>query len=249
MSDNREQPGGPAPRDPWAPPDSRVDLGKQPADARPPAVHDQQTVTSMPGAGTGPGDGTGPIPAAGTGPIPGAGSGPVPGAGGFGPSPGDVPPPPIAPNGPGQVPGPPGPPAGHYGYPAPPAQPYGGYPGYNAFGGQPAWGPAPSNGLGTAAMVLGIISVVAFCMWGVGALLGILALTFGIIGRGRAQRGEANNGGMALAGIILGSIGTLIGAAFLGFLIWAVASGESSSGEDIYEDDPFATSLVVDVTR
>ncbi|MEU1127707.1 hypothetical protein ABZ371_30030, partial [Streptomyces sp. NPDC005899] len=61
MSDNTEQPGGgAAPRDPWAPPDSRVDLGKPAADAVPPAVHSQPTVTSMPGVD----HGTGPIPGA-----------------------------------------------------------------------------------------------------------------------------------------------------------------------------------------
>ncbi|MEE1793826.1 DUF4190 domain-containing protein [Streptomyces sp. BE308] len=242
MSDNTEQPGGgPAPRDPWAPPDSRVELGKQPpADARPPAVHDQPTMASMPGAGTGPGDGTGPIPA----------PGPIPGAGGFGPAPADVPPPPPGPNGPGQMPPTgPGAPAGHYGYPAPPAQPYGGYPGYNSFSGPAAWAPAPSNGLGTAAMVLGIISVVGFCLYGVNIVLGILALTFGIIGLGRAKRGEATNRGMAIAGVILGSVGMVIGAAFLGVIIWAATNADSDEEFGETYDDPFATSLVIEGTR
>ncbi|WP_069170429.1 DUF4190 domain-containing protein [Streptomyces griseus] len=232
MSDSTEQPGGgAAPRDPWAPPDSRVDLGKSPSDARPPAVHDQPTVTSMPGADPG------------TGPIPGA-------AGGFGPpqptaSAPPVPAPPVAPNGPG-VPG------GQYGYPAAPvpaAAPYSGYPGYPGYGGQPAWGPAPANGLGVAAMVLGIIAVVGFCMWGFGIILGILALIFGIIGRGRAKRGEATNGGMALAGIILGSVSIVISAIFLGFLIWAIANDESGSDYEYDYEDPYATSLVVGATR
>ncbi|WP_424570155.1 DUF4190 domain-containing protein [Streptomyces sp. CH-036] len=231
MSDNTEQPGGgAAPRDPWAPPDStRVDLGKQGAQT-PPAVHDQPTVTSMPSAG--PGDGTGPIPQ----------------AGGFGPAPSDVPPPPIGPNGPGHA-GPP--PAAHYGYPAPPAQPYGGYPGYGAYrAGPAAWGPAPNNGLGTAAMVIGIISVVGFCLYGLNIILGILALIFGIIGLGRAKRGEATNRGMALAGVILGSVGIVVGAALLGVIIWAATTADDRDSDynDPY-DDPFATSLVVEDRR
>ncbi|MGW5799468.1 DUF4190 domain-containing protein [Streptomyces bacillaris] len=227
MSDNTEQPGGgAAPRDPWAPPDSGVELGKKDAaNPPPPAVHDQQTVTSMPSAGPAP-DGTGPIPT----------------GGGFGPPPSAVPPPPIGPGGPGQAPPPPT--AGHYGYPAPPAQPYGGYPGYDAYGGHQPWGPQPSNGLGTAALVLGIISVVGFCMYGVNIVLGILALIFGIIGLGRAKRGEATNRGMAIAGIITGSVGIVLGSVLLGFIIWAVANGEDF--EDGYEDDPFATSLVIE---
>ncbi|MEV7910966.1 DUF4190 domain-containing protein [Streptomyces griseus] len=237
MSDNTEQPGGgAAPRDPWAPPDSgRVELNKQgaqtppPAVHTPPAVHDQPTVTSMPAAG----DGTGPIPQ------------PQPG---FGPAPADVPPPPIGPNGPGHAAPPPA--AGHYGYPAPPAQPYGGYPGYGAYGmGPAAWGPAPNNGLGTAAMVIGIISVVGFCMYGVNIILGILALIFGIIGLGRAKRGEATNRGMALAGVILGSVGIVVGAAILGLFIWAATNADSDSEYGDSYDDPFATSLVVEDRR
>ncbi|MFG3403904.1 DUF4190 domain-containing protein [Streptomyces sp. NPDC048142] len=255
MSDNTEQPGGgAAPRDPWAPPDGRVELGKPaahtpppaahtppPAAHTPPAVHDQPTVTSMPSAGPAAGDGTGPIPQ----------------PGGFGPAPSDVPPPPIGPNGPGYATPPPigpngpghaaPPPAAHYGYPTPPAQPYGGYPGYGAYGTSPAaWGPAPNNGLGTAAMVIGIISVVGFCLYGVNIILGILALIFGIIGLGRAKRGEATNRGMALAGVILGSVGIVVGAVILGLIIWAAASSDSDSDYNDTYDDPFATSLVVE---
>lgn len=235
MSDNTEQPGGgAAPRDPWAPPDSRVELGKPAAPTPPPApVHAQPTVTSMPSAGPAAGDGTGPIPQ----------------AGGFGPAPSEVPPPPIGPNGPGHAAPPP---AAHYGYPAPPPQPYGGYPGYGAYGAGPAgWAPAPNNGLGTAAMVIGIISVVGFCMYGVNIILGILALIFGIIGLGRAKRGEATNRGMVLAGVILGPVGIVIGAAFLGLAIWAATSSDSDSDRDSNDsyDDPFATSLVVEDRR
>lgn len=233
MSDNTEQPGGgAAPRDPWAPPDSRVELGKPGAHTPPPAVHDQPTVTSMPSAGPPAGGGTGPIPT----------------HSGFGPAPADVPPPPIGPNGPGHTTPPPT--AGHYGYPAPPTQPYGGYPGYGTYGaGQPAWAPVPSNGLGTAAMVLGIISVVGFCLYGLNIILGILALVFGIIGLGRAKRGEATNRGMALAGVILGSVGIVVGAAILGLIIWAATNADSDGDYGDTYDDPFATSLVIEGRR
>ncbi|MFF2730909.1 DUF4190 domain-containing protein [Streptomyces sp. NPDC058008] len=236
MSDNTQQPGGEgAPRDPWAPPDSRVELGKQPADAGPPAVHNQPTVTSMPGVEPG--------------------SGQIPGQpGAFGPQQPPVPEPPVGPNGPGPhdpygYPAAPSAASAAYGYPAAPSAPAAyGYPGYPGYGGQPAWGPAPANGLGIASMVLGIIAVAGFCMWGIGIILGILALVFGIIGRGRAKRGEANNGGMALAGIILGSVSIVVSAVFLVFLIWAVANDESSS-EYSYDDDPYSTSLVVGSSR
>src|SRR5665213_3215703 len=49
------------------------------------------------------------------------------------------------------------------------------------------------NGLGTTALVLGVIAVVL--SWTVvgGIILGVLAVVFGIVGRGRAKRGEATN--------------------------------------------------------
>ncbi|WP_318207643.1 DUF4190 domain-containing protein [Streptomyces sp. SJL17-1] len=230
MSDNQDQSrGGYDPTDPWAPPNrDGVELSK-PATPSPPPVHDQQTVTSVPLAS---------------------------------PGPHDVPPPPVAPGGPAATPGAYGYPAadtsGGYGYPVAPtpaATPTGssyGYPGYPSTGGgypgQTGWQQSPSNGMGTASMVLGIISVAGFCLWGLGAILGILALIFGIIGMKKVGRGEATNRGMAVAGVVLGAIGTLISAVFLGFIIWA-ASQDSSSFDSGYDEDPFASSLVVGSDR
>ncbi|MER5631075.1 DUF4190 domain-containing protein [Streptomyces nitrosporeus] len=219
MSENTQQPGGgPVPHDPWAPPEHRVDLGKQTGRAGAPDVHSRPTVASMPGAD------------AGTGPIPGA-------AGGFGPPQGSVPPPPAAPVQP----------QGQYGYPAPaaPAAPYAGYPGYP---GQVWGGPAPANGMGTAAMVLGILALCLFCLYGIPSLiLGVLALIFGILGRKRAQRGEATNPGQALAGIIMGAIGIVTGIAIISFFVWLFVQYGSDLEEDSYRyEDPYATTLVVE---
>ena len=108
-----------------------------------------------------------------------------------------------------------------YGQPAY-GQPAYGQPAY----GQPAYGQAPhgqaKNGLGVAALVLGVLAVLTG-FFVIGGLLGVVAIILGFLGRGRAKRGEATNGGMALAGIILGLIGVLltalviaIGASFLG---------------------------------
>ncbi|GAA2517561.1 DUF4190 domain-containing protein [Streptomyces gobitricini] len=212
--------------DPWAPPGSRPPqdrVGPAPHQPPPgpPGVHDQPTMTSVPGAGAG----------------------------------GEPPPPPIAPGGPAQpAPGPygypaPTPPAGTYGYPAPvpPAGAYGypGYPGYGGYG-QTGWQPAPANGMGVTALVLGIVSMVFFCVWGLGVIAGILALVFGILGRKKAQRGEADNHGVALAGIILGAVGIVVSGVFLAFLIWAVTTSEGGSDhQDQRGGDPFDTSLVL----
>ncbi|MBZ4014602.1 DUF4190 domain-containing protein [Streptomyces purpurogeneiscleroticus] len=74
----------------------------------------------------------------------------------------------------------------------------------------PTGAPAPQaarNGLGIAALVLGVIGalsgLIPLMFWFAGTL-GLLALIFGLVGRGRAKRGQATNKGVALAGALLG---------------------------------------------
>ncbi|MFF4489004.1 DUF4190 domain-containing protein [Streptomyces sp. NPDC001544] len=109
-----------------------------------------------------------------------------------------VPPPPISPDGPGQLP---------YGYPG---QPGYGYPAGHGYG-WPGTQPTPSNGMGTAALSLGILAALCFWLWPLAIVLGVLAVIFGVIGRGKARRGEATNGGQSLAGIICGAAGLVLG--------------------------------------
>ena len=99
-------------------------------------------------------------------------------------------------------PGPPGPP--------PPQQ-------QQAWGQQPygTAGAAPSNGLGTAALVLGILAVLTTITVIGGVVLGLVALILGFLARGKVKRGEATNGGSALAGIILGAIAILASGAIV----------------------------------
>lgn len=66
-----------------------------------------------------------------------------------------------------------------------------------------------------AALILGLLALLTSITVVGGILLGLLAIVLGIVGRGRAKRGEANNGGMALAGIILGLLGLLIAGALI----------------------------------
>ncbi|MEU1628323.1 hypothetical protein ABZ746_23925 [Streptomyces sp. NPDC020096] len=128
----------------------------------------------------------------------------------------------AAPREPGAPPYPP-PPAAPYGPYLPYEGPYEPYPGPypTGYGGYPyaAWlRPAPRNALGTAALVLGIVgTVAAVTLFGVivGLPLGVLALVFGIIGRRRARRGEATNGGQALSGAILGAAAIAVSIAVI----------------------------------
>ncbi|MFI8499290.1 DUF4190 domain-containing protein [Streptomyces sp. NPDC085524] len=199
----------PEPRDPWAPPEQpAVELGKpqgphpahgvQPGASGvsgPPSVHDQPTVIGMPGAGS---------PA--ESPVPGTASAaygypaqPDPNAHGY------------------AYPGPAAQPT--YGYPGQPGYPgqgvYPGQPGYPGYASYQPYGMPKSNGFGITALVLGILSVVGCVTSFIAIAVGIAAVVFGALGKGKANRGEADNGGMALAGIILGAIGIVLGGLLL----------------------------------
>ncbi|HET6919616.1 MAG TPA: DUF4190 domain-containing protein [Jiangellaceae bacterium] len=92
---------------------------------------------------------------------------------------------------------------------------------------------APRNGLGIAALILGIVGLLAgifpFLFWVTG-VLGIIGLIFGFIGRGRAKRGEATNGTMALWGIITSSVVVLLSivGAVIAIALFADLSEEPS---------------------
>lgn len=73
------------------------------------------------------------------------------------------------------------------------------------------------NGLGTAALVLGILSLPGIVTIVLGILLGLLAVIFGLIGMGRAKRGEATNGGSAIAGLVTGAIGLVVSVVLIAF--------------------------------
>jgi hypothetical protein len=94
-------------------------------------------------------------------------------------------------------------------YPPPPPQPYAGYP--------PPPPAGPKNGLGIAALVVAIIALLSVVG---GVVLGVVAIILGFIGWGRARRGEANNGGVAVAGIVLGFLSIIEAVAVIGFIVW-----------------------------
>jgi uncharacterized membrane protein len=92
----------------------------------------------------------------------------------------------------------------------------------------------PQNGMGIAAMVLGILSCCLFCLYGiVSIVLGILAVIFGIKGKKRVERGEANNHGQAQAGLITGVIGIILGVAVIVLLAIGITAAINS---DDYDD-------------
>ncbi|MBT2471121.1 DUF4190 domain-containing protein [Streptomyces sp. ISL-66] len=228
----------PEPRDPWAPPERpAVELGKQQGTPGVSGVHDQPTIAGMPGAGA-----SADTPVSGQPPTSSPASAPTPA-----PQPG--PPPaygyPAQPD-PGGYGYPAAPASAGYGYPAQPAAPqagYAGYPAYPGYQGHPGYPYAPkSNGFGITALVLGIIAVVS-CYGGI--VFGIPAVIFGVLGRGKAKRGEADNDGMALAGIITGAVGIVVSCLFIAFAVFAVMVDDSGYDSDYDYSTPYENTKVV----
>ena len=85
----------------------------------------------------------------------------------------------------------------------------------------------PQNGMGTAALVLGIIGVVLFFAIWPPFILGILAIIFGAVGLGRAKRGVATNRGVAMAGLVLGIVAVLAPLLIIVFSL-AIFAGATS---------------------
>jgi hypothetical protein len=92
-------------------------------------------------------------------------------------------------------------------YPPPPP----GYPGYAP----PPTG--PKNGLGIAALIVAIVALLSAVG---GVVLGVVAVVLGFLGWNRAKRGEADNGGIAVAGIVLGVLSIIEAIAVIAFAVW-----------------------------
>jgi Domain of unknown function (DUF4190) len=111
-------------------------------------------------------------------------------------------PPQYPPNQPPQAGGYPG------SYPPPPPAPYSGF--------IPPPG-GPKNGLGIAALIVAIVAL--FSVVG-GIVLGVVAIILGVLGLQRARRGEATNGGMAIAGIVLGIVSIIEAIVVIVLSLW-----------------------------
>ena len=117
----------------------------------------------------------------------------------------------------------PGPPPAGPLYPYPP-----GYP-------PPHYGPpppvAPKNGYGIAALVLAVVGLLSVATVFAPIALGVVAVVLGIVGRRRTRRGIADNGGVAIAGIVLGTLAIVVGLAFVA--IWTTVWKDVRGGDYI----------------
>lgn len=91
-----------------------------------------------------------------------------------------------------------------------------------------------SNSLAVAALVVGIIGLLgAFCFGFPGLLLGLIAVVLGIMGIRRANElPGAPQKGLAVAGIVIGSISLLIGLAIAALIVFGAAMSDSDINTD-----------------
>jgi hypothetical protein len=80
---------------------------------------------------------------------------------------------------------------------------------------QPYWGfsapPAnPKNGLGIASFIVAIIGILVSLTLVGGVILGSAAVIMGAVARTRVRHGQATNGGVAIAGIVLGIVAAVL---------------------------------------
>lgn len=94
---------------------------------------------------------------------------------------------------------------------------------------------AARNGLGVAALVLGIIgtlSGIPMILFWLAGPLGLLALIFGLVGMGRVKKGQATNKGVAVTGTILGALGIVLAIVGLIVTVLVVKEGVDKATEE-----------------
>ena len=97
-----------------------------------------------------------------------------------------------------------------------------------------------SSGFAIAAIILGILSIVLFCVWYISIIAGILGIIFGILGLKSSERN------VSIGGIVTSAIGIVL-AFFLGALIISAGSSTSDitseNDNDVYSN---SSDLVVE---
>ncbi len=120
------------------------------------------------------------------------------------------------------APTPPYPGVSSYPPPYPPPFPPPAYPGYPGGYGMPQ--PAPTNTVAIGSLVASILSVFLFAMCGIGLLAGLVGIGLGVTALNQIQRTGQPGRGLAIAGIAVGAVGTLIGLGWLLFFVAAMLS-------------------------
>jgi len=128
---------------------------------------------------------------------------------------------------------PPTPPAGA---PFDPNQQYAPYQPYGQTAAPPASG---ANGLAIASLVLGVLGIVTFCIWGLGAVFGLLAVVFGALAIRNAKKQPGTpQVGLAWAGLICGIVAVVAGVVVFVLLVLAVATSDDIDSDGGINSDP-----------
>lgn len=101
----------------------------------------------------------------------------------------------------------------------------------------------PSNGLGTAGFVVGLIGLVFSFIPLIGVIawpLVILGTIFSAVGIGNASKGRATNKGMAIAGLVVSLVGLVI------CILWVAVWGKAAN--DVNEEANREAVIVYEVT-
>jgi hypothetical protein len=67
----------------------------------------------------------------------------------------------------------------------------------------------PSNAIGIASLIIGLVALLASFTVAGGLMLGALAAILGVIARAQVRHGQASNGDVAMTGIVLGVLAIL----------------------------------------
>lgn len=85
----------------------------------------------------------------------------------------------------------------------------------------------PGKVMAIISLVLGILGILTGWVWGIGCILGIAAVILGVISGNKSQAAGFPKSGVALAGLICGIVGILLGAGCLACTICSVCNGAS----------------------
>ncbi|GAA4941869.1 hypothetical protein EV188_11345 [Actinomycetospora succinea] len=97
---------------------------------------------------------------------------------------------------------------------------------------EPVEEPAKRNGMGTPALVLGLLAA-ATCWTGwAGVVLGLPAVVAGYLGARRAFHNLATDGASSLGGLVTGAIGLVAGA----IIVWPTLFGSGGFGDGLTLD-------------
>ncbi|OLR90482.1 DUF4190 domain-containing protein [Actinokineospora bangkokensis] len=109
-------------------------------------------------------------------------------------------------------------------------------PSYDTNSGQfpqaPYQGVAPQqqyqNGIGTGGFVCGLLGLILFWFSFVGIILAIIGIALSGVGISKANKGQANNKGLAIAGLVCGVVGLALFVIVVLIVAAALSSGSIS---------------------